>query len=57
MKKPKLVRPDPPGEAGDENAGPTIRYRQGKITKLGPQTMDKKTRRLYKQLHERKKQA
>ncbi len=57
MRKPKLVRPDAPGEAGDENAGPTIRYRQGKITKLGPQAMDKKTHRLYKQLHEHRKQA
>jgi len=57
MRTPKLVRPDAPGEAGDENAGPTVRHRQGKITKLSPQTMDKKTRRLYKQLHERKKQS
>ncbi len=57
MKNVKQVRPDAPGEAGDENAGPTIRYRQGKITKLGPQAMDKKTRRLYKKQHEGKKKA
>ena len=57
MNKPKLVKPDAPGEAGDENAGPTIRYRQGKVTKLGPQAMNKKTRRMYQKQHERKKQS
>ena len=40
----KIVRPTPPGEA---ERGPTIRYQQGKIKKLRPQKMNKKTKAMY----------
>jgi hypothetical protein len=46
----KIVRPAQPGEA---ERGPTIRYQQGKIKKLSPQKMNKRTKAMYDKLKQK----